>query len=314
MSDAAIVRLHSTVGEIARRAPQAIGLALKVLLVGLICHLSTEIGFAHKVPPHYISPLWPTTAVLFSVLVVSPARHWWAYTIAAYFTSVINDAHAGFPISAMLFIVAGIVEIYIAAAGVRRFAGGLRAFDNLRNLIAYIIVAVVLAPFLSAFVAAFSGAPGNYWFYWRVWFLSESLAYLTLAPAILTGIAVARTDLRNISRARYLEACLMGCALLAISVRVFSWPTAGGEGSVPALVYLPLPLLLWAAVRFGPAGVSTSLLLVAFAVDLRRCPGARALRLEQSIRECALAAVVPRCDFPAAAVPGRTDRRTTRQD
>ena len=50
--------------------------------------------------------------------------------------------------------------------------------------------------------------------------------------------------------------------MLAVSVRVFVWPIAG-EGSVPALVYLPLPFLLWAAVRFGPAGVNTSLLVVA---------------------------------------------------
>ena len=74
-----------------------IPLALKVLLVGFICHFSTEIGFAHKFPPHYISPLWPTGAILFSVLVVTPIRQWWAYTLAAYFTSVVNDARAGFP-------------------------------------------------------------------------------------------------------------------------------------------------------------------------------------------------------------------------
>src|SRR5437762_2641924 len=32
-------------------------------------------------------------------------------------------------------------------------------------------------------------------------------------------------------------------------------------GNVPALVYAPLPFLLWAAMRFGPGGLSTSLLL-----------------------------------------------------
>ena len=84
-----------------------------------------------------------------------------------------------------------------------------------------------------------------------------------LAPAILTWIAGARAALKKLSLARCLEACLIGCGLLAISVRVFSWPTAA-EGSIPALVYLPLPLLLLAAVRFGPAGVNTSLLIVAF--------------------------------------------------
>ena len=260
----AAINLGEGAGDgITRRWVRAIRVALNVLLVGFICYLSTEIGFAHKFPPHYISALWPTGAILFSVLVVTPIRHWWAYILAAYFTSVINDARAGFPISAILFIVAGVIEVLIAAVGVRRFAGGLRAFDNLQNLVAYIIVALVLAPFTSAFVAAFAGTLDHYWFYWRVWFLSEALAFGMLAPAILIWIARARTPLKNLSLARCIEACLIGCGLLAISLRVFSWPTAG-EGSVPALVYLPLPFLLWAAVRFGPSGVNTSLLIVAF--------------------------------------------------
>src|SRR5262245_11559974 len=86
-------------------------LVFRVLLVGLICHLSTEIGFAHKFPPHYISPLWPTGAILFSVLVAAPVRHWLAYTLAAYVTSVVHDVWAGFSTAALLFIVAGILEI-----------------------------------------------------------------------------------------------------------------------------------------------------------------------------------------------------------
>ncbi|HVK19464.1 MAG TPA: MASE1 domain-containing protein, partial [Fimbriiglobus sp.] len=224
--------------------------------------LSTEVGFAHKFPPHYISPLWPTGAILFSVLVVTPVRHWWAYTLAAYFTSVINDARADFPLSAILFIVAGITEIWIVAAGVRRYADGLRAFDSLRSLIVYIVIAVFLAPFTSAFVAAFAGGTERYWFYWRVWFLSEALAFLTLAPAILTGIAGARIALGKVSAARFLEGCLLGCGLFAASVYVFARPTAGDEID-PARVYLPLPFLLWAAVRFGPLGVNSALLVVA---------------------------------------------------
>ena len=248
--------------EITRSEAGAMQLAVNVLFVGLICYFSTEIGFAHKFPPHYISPLWPTGAILFSVLVVTPVRHWWAYILAAYFSSVVNDVRAGLPVSAILFIVAGIMEVLLAAAGVRRFAGGLRAFASLRTLVIYILVAVMLAPGISAFVAAFAGTKVNYWFYWRVWFLSEALAHLMLAPAILTWLASARTPARHSSLSRSIEAGLIGCGLLAISLRVFIWPAAGEN--VPALVYLPLPLLLWAAVRFGPTGINTSLLVVAF--------------------------------------------------
>jgi signal transduction histidine kinase len=245
---------------ITRREP-AIRLALKVLLLGLVCEVSTEYGFAIKFQPHYISPLWPTGAILFSVLVATPTRHWWAYTLAAYFTSVLRNVWQGLPVAAVLFVVAGLTEYLIDAVAVRRFGGGLRAFDSLRGLVVYIGTAVLLGPFISAFVAVASTAE-NYWFYWRVWFLSEVLSFVMLAPAILTWIAVARTGLEGVARARFFEAGLIGCGLLAISVRVFSWPAAA-QGSIPALVYLPLPLLLWAAVRFGPAGVNTSLLMVA---------------------------------------------------
>ena len=158
-----------------------------------------------------------------------------------------------------LFIVAGILEILIAAVGVRRFAGGLRAFDSLRSLVVYIVVAVVLAPFVSAFVAAFAGAAEDYWFYLAclVSFRGPGVPDAGAGDPHLASPSRA-PSLRAVLRwRRCLEACLIGGGLLAVSVRVFTWPTAG-EGSVPALVYLPLPLLLWAAVRFGPAGVNAS--------------------------------------------------------
>src|SRR5215469_2276220 len=113
---------------------------MAVLLVGIICHLSNQVGFAFKFPPHLISPLWPTTAILFSVLVVAPFRHWWAYILAAYFTDFMMELRAGFTIR-FYFVAAGLVEMPLAALGVRRFAAGLRAFESLRNLVAYIVAA-----------------------------------------------------------------------------------------------------------------------------------------------------------------------------
>ena len=159
-------------------------------------------------PAHNISVLWPTNAILFAVLVVTPVRDWWAYAIAAYFTSIVRDGLAGFPISGILFLSAAFLEAFIAAAGVRRFADGVRAFESLRTLVAYVITAVVIAPFASSSLAAFAGGVENYWYYWRIWFLPQALAYLTLAPAILTWISAARTgSVRVLSRASLRSVC-----------------------------------------------------------------------------------------------------------
>jgi PAS domain S-box-containing protein len=240
-------------------------LAIKVLLVGILCHFSTQIGFAHKVPPHDISALWPTTALLFSVLVATPVRHWWAYTLAAYASSVATDIREGFSTAAALFIVAGVLEIVVAAAGVRRFADGVRAFSSLRSLVAYMVVAVTLAPALSALIAAFAGGGERYWFYWRVWFLSEALGFLTLAPAILsaTWMVGSGAAFGEASRRRWIEAGIVAAALIGVGVFVFNEAGVRASSSIPALVYLPLPLLLWAAVRFDPAGANALLLIVA---------------------------------------------------
>ena len=311
VEDAGMNRLSLAVADLARRAPPALRLASSALLVGAVCSLSTELGFLLKFPPHHISPLWPTGAILFSVLVMTPVRHWWVYIVAAYFTSVLTDALAGFPIWALLYIAAGLVDVLIAAFGVRRFAGGVRAFESLRSVLLYVLIAVILAPFLSAFVGAFAGGAEDYWFYWRVWFLSEALAYLTLAPAILACLSAARHGARRISRERAIEAGMIAGGLLLVSIRAFFWP-AGSEGHVPALVYLPLPFLLWAAVRFGPAGVNLVSSVRCARVDLRQRRGAGAFHDGHDRRERDLSSVVPVRSFLSFDIPGGTGRGATR--
>jgi hypothetical protein len=148
------------------------------------------------------------------------------------FDYAIDVARFGFLASDVLYNLADIIKVLIAAVGVRWLAGGLRAFDSLRGLVLYIAAAVVLAPVTSAFVAALAGGGESYWFYWRAWCMSEALAFLVLAPAILTWISAARAPPRGVSFARFLEAGLLACGLIAISLVVFHGSTAA-EGSIP---------------------------------------------------------------------------------
>jgi PAS domain S-box-containing protein len=256
-------RLDQAREDFARYAPPPARLALKALLVGIICHLAIQVGHASKLPPHDISALWPASAILVSILVASPLRHWWIYLLAGYATFALDVARAGFLFSDALYELADITKVLTAAVGVRWFADGLRTFDSLRSLARYVAFAVLLAPGVSAFVAAFAGGKESYWFYWRTWFFSEALAFVALAPAILTWINVVRAPPRDIRSARFVEAGLLACGLLAVSVNAFTQATEYA-GGVPVLVYLPLPFLLWAAVRFGPTGLNSALLAVTF--------------------------------------------------
>ena len=75
MPEAAMNLSNGASAGITQRSADVARLALKVLLVGVICHLSIQVGHAYKFPPHNISALWPTSAILAAILVASPIRH-----------------------------------------------------------------------------------------------------------------------------------------------------------------------------------------------------------------------------------------------
>jgi PAS domain-containing protein len=78
-------------------------------------------------------------------------------------------------------------------------------------------------------------------------------------------ITVAVGGMANWRRAtgwRIIEVVLLTAGLIATCLIALGNQSAQ-LGTVPALVYAPLPFLLWASVRFGPRGLSASLLAVA---------------------------------------------------
>ena len=62
---------------------------------------------------------------------------------------------------------------------------------------------------------------------------------------------------------RVIEGILLGSGLLMVGSYVFATVPAGPDTS-PALLYAPIPLLIWAALRFGLSGISAAMLVVTF--------------------------------------------------
>ena len=60
-----------------------------------------------------------------------------------------------------------------------------------------------------------------------------------------------------------LEAALVGACTVALGIFVFD-RTPAGPNTSPALLYTPIPLLIWAALRFGLGGISVSMLIITF--------------------------------------------------
>ena len=113
----------------------------------------------------------------------------------------------------------------------------------------------------TALQALVQGSAGS-WATWRMWFLANALVHLTLSPALLIWITGGIGWLKLVSPRRYGEVCLLSIALLVVGLEAFGGEP-GGPDNLPLLLYAPIPLLLWAAVRFGPRGAASALSFIA---------------------------------------------------
>jgi len=116
--------------------------------------------------------------------------------------------------------------------------------------------------FLDAgFVTLSHTSQDSFWELWRTRLFSNALASLTLVPVIVSWCREGFEDLGRASTSRQLEIALLTAGLLLASALVFNGEQAGFSTS-PILPYVPLPFVLWAAVRAGARGTSTFLLII----------------------------------------------------
>jgi len=131
--------------------------------------------------------------------------------------------------------------------------------NNVKALAKYAFFALLLAPLSAASLGAIA-IGGEYWIAWRICFLTEALALLTLTPAILGWADVVRTHTQKRLMSS-LEATALLTGLVAIAYFTF---VVSDSSDRPALLYALVPFLVWSALRFGTAGISNSMVVIAF--------------------------------------------------
>jgi len=228
-------------------------------LVAILCYQGDNLAYVLGIPPDQIASYWPPTAFLVAVLLSAPRRIWPLLIASGLGAMALADLRNGVPIGFEIWITLGnIFEVFVAVSGIYLLFKGVPHLSSLKALAKYLVVAAILAPFVSALVGANASVPGGYWVQWRLWFFADALAFLTVTPAILTWVHDGRAWAHKSQN--FLElAALMSLLGLFGSL---TFLTTGREVQ-PALLYLLVPLLLWAAMRLGLKGVTTSIILVA---------------------------------------------------
>ena len=236
------------------------------LLVFAGYYLGARIGFSLTFQPHPVSVLWPPNSILLAALLLTPPRIWWLVLVAAFPAHCAAQWQSNVPTSMILcWFISNCFEALIGASLTRYFLRGPLRFVNLREAGIFCLCAAICGPFFSSFLdAAFvrwnQWGGDSYWQLWQIRFSSNVLAVLVVTPFVVTWAAGGLASLRKANRKPELEGVLLLLGLVLVSA--VSFYKLGPE-SDSALLLLPLPFLLWAAVRFGACGASTAIWIVA---------------------------------------------------
>src|SRR5918995_1242517 len=122
------------------------------ILASAACYyLATRIAWMLCFPDSKVSLFFPPHAVLVSVLLLVPTRHWWAYVAAAacshYFAT--QQEHWP-PLYALQCEAFDAAKNVLAAAGIRLFIRSPFNCITLREAVAFVLIAVVIVPFGTA--------------------------------------------------------------------------------------------------------------------------------------------------------------------
>ena len=242
------------------------------LLSSVACLIAGWISYLLQPHADPIFSWRPTAGVLLALLLLHPPSRWLVMVSAAWPIEVFFH-HVHEP--ALGWVACGLVAAVqvsgtaLASHLMLRVAPGPITFDRMRQMSCLILFACVLVslPCAALEVAISQKLPGHRDFAndWFRWWARDWLGYFLVTPAIITGVRVMGQrkswTARQIVRSVFLIVLTVGSAAVAFR----QYP--GGMVGPFAMVYLPFPALVWAALRFGPAGAaSTSLLFAAVAI------------------------------------------------
>lgn len=235
----------------------------RLALFSVLVLAGNEVGRVLKYPDVGSAVLFLPYAILTAALVVSPRRDWPWYIVAAAAAHLTNWPQWSLS-WVLLADVANIVRALTAAMLLTWLFRDRPRIDNLRTLALFVAFAVVLAPAAGAAIGAANvvlhGASDSYIRPWRAWFVSNALTGLTMLPPFIVAFGYVTGIYRwRLERGRVIEAAVMFIALAATSGLVFM--TGIGRHHL-ALLYAPLPVLIWAALRFGAEGAGAALMMV----------------------------------------------------
>jgi signal transduction histidine kinase/DNA-binding response OmpR family regulator/integral membrane sensor domain MASE1 len=214
-----------------------------------------------------VAAVWFANAIPLAIMLVRPRREWWPYAAATAIGNLaVNLLHGDGLLLSLGIAGCNVGEVVVAAGLLHR----LRAVDilgSLRALLLFFGVGVGLSCGLAAALGAVfvsHALPMPYLTVWPTWWIADAVGMIVVTPALIVLLRGAR-HVRLTPRA-FAEFAVIAAGLAAATHLASDNVLAYSMASWIALKAV-LPLMIWAAVRFGRGGATlANLLMIAVSI------------------------------------------------
>ena len=250
-----------------------LALFAKCISLSLLYYILVVVSMRLRFSTSGLSLLWPSNALLVATLVLTPKRRWWLYLLSVIpaHIAALSPYHLGLPWLAYQ-IAFNSVEAIACAAILQRFRPAILYFETLKEVLIFLGVSV-LVPGLANLVAVYPvvkasssaalltyNSSDGFLAVWATCWANNSASLMVFVPVILVCVTRGRDYIRSLSQRAVGEAALLTVLLTTLTFLVYGNAHTVGD-TLPTVYLVPIPFLIWAAIRFGPAGACLSMTL-----------------------------------------------------
>lgn len=238
-----------------------------VLILAAVYFAAAKFGLSLATLQKNASPVWPPTGIALAAVLVWGGR----ISPGIFLGALLANLTTGIPLGASIGIALGnTLEALAAAWLVRRYARGAHWLESVYGVAAFLFGACLAATLISAAIGTYSlwqagviDAAISVDVAWT-WWLGDAMGALLLTPLLLVW-REPRQALNGTGNAW--EKITITVAFVAVGLFAFGVVSPATNLNMP-FVFLALPVMLWAALRWTQAGVTLgALLLSIFAIS-----------------------------------------------
>src|SRR6267142_511430 len=232
------------------------------LIVAALYFLAAKLGLSVASLNASVSPVWPPTGVAIALGLFLGYRTIPGVLLGALLANyLLTDVSIA---TATGISIGNTLEAITAVYLVRRFVGSRNPFQRAVDVLKFVVFAALLSTAVGAtignVVLCLSGSASWSGFgrLWLTWWAGDGVGALVVTPLILSWVEKPFESWRGW---RLAEAVSLFVLMALLSATVYTNLLPSSATARP-WGHVTIPLLLWAAFRFGPRGVSTTMALL----------------------------------------------------